>query len=163
MKGWKLCSKMHPSKLNPNYAAASRGRGEWQHWGTPYCREWRSPSADLNCCLGRFAVQIRDAVDRLLRLFRPLDYVLNTLPHKHQPLLPGEAWRVGNVIMWLWGWGSRAWEPRWFSPQSPQQVRVKGLRKSEEEWTVSAGEQLAAQLVVITKICFLWPMHPPWW
>lgn len=32
------------------------------------------------------------------------------------------------------------------------QVRGKGLRRSEEEWRVFAGQPLAEQLVVITKI-----------
>lgn len=35
------------------------------------------------------------------------------------------------------------------------QVRGKGLRRSEEEWRVSTGQPLAAQLVVITKMYFL--------
>lgn len=35
------------------------------------------------------------------------------------------------------------------------QVRGRGLRRSEEEWRASSGQQLAAQLVVISKIWVL--------
>ena len=35
------------------------------------------------------------------------------------------------------------------------QVRGKGLGRTEEKWRASAGQQLAVQFVVITKIWFL--------
>lgn len=142
MRGWRLCLRMHPSRLDLNCMAALRGKwmsdssGRLQGMDAAIC--WpnlfscKIYCSDLECC---------EQTDKALSLiFLHININFTVRGGLLNSKCEHEALELRTR-----GLGTQV------AFSSMLQVRGKGLR-CREGWEVSAGQQLAPPFVVVTGV-----------
>lgn len=124
-----------------------RRKKQYQLWETLCCQGWRPPSADLTCCLGRFAACHVFESRMLWRGCQGLSVhqtITSCCSSMCVPMIPAwETWSVANMAISHCSKGPRVGEPRWhlLDPAS----EGKG---PDEAWTNPLGQQTFAQPVL---------------
>lgn len=147
MRVWELCPKKH--------LRSTRRKQQYYLWKTPCCWGWRSPSADLTCCLGRFPACHAFGSKMLWQSCQGLSGPQSITPSCSSMwapmILAGETWSVASVTISYCRWRPRTWVTRWHLLDP---AREEGL---DENCKDSMGQQRITQSLLTIRICVLQP------